>query len=182
MLARPECVQRVELAVQPRLSEPEIAARHSLTRIEQAGGIVVRNDGDGLSVLLVRAKKDPALWIFPKGHIEPGETAEAAALRETQEETGVQGALVAPVGEPLEFQSGAELVRVQYFLIRPITESPSPEGREKRWFARWPSRMPGDYSMKFQISDLRFQIEMRIEDAVARSRPVERRLGLLRSW
>ena len=145
-----------------RFCEPEIAARHSLTRIEQAGGIVVRNDGDGLSVLLVRAKKDPALWIFPKGHIEPGETAEAAALRETQEETGVQGALVAPVAEPLEFQSGAELVRVQYFLIRPITESPSPEGREKRWFAldEAQRRLSFDNARRLldEISDFRFKI------------------------
>ena len=102
--------------------------------IPQAGGIVVRRDGDRLSVLLVRSKKDPALWIFPKGHIEPGESAEAAALRETREEAGVEGELVGPVGEPLEFQSGTEAVSVQYFLVRSRTEAPSPEGRDKRWF------------------------------------------------
>jgi 8-oxo-dGTP pyrophosphatase MutT (NUDIX family) len=103
-------------------------------RIPQAGGIVVRRDGDRLSVLLVRSKKNPALWVFPKGHIEPGETAEAAALRETREEAGVEGDLVGPVGEPLEFQSGTEAVSVQYFLVRPRTESRSPEGRDTRWF------------------------------------------------
>jgi len=103
-------------------------------RVEQAGGIIVRRDAAaGISVLLVRSRKDPTLWIFPKGHVEPGETAEAAALRETYEESGVEGELLAPLGE-LEFQSGRELVRVQYFLIRPITELPSPEGRDKRWF------------------------------------------------
>ncbi len=103
-------------------------------RVEQAGGIIVRRDpAAGISVLLVRSRKDPALWIFPKGHVEPGETAEAAALRETYEESGVEGELLAPLGE-LEFHSGRELVRVQYFLIRPITEMPSPEGRDKRWF------------------------------------------------
>ena len=103
-------------------------------RIPQAGGIVVRQDGDRLSVLLVRSKKNPAIWVFPKGHIEPGETAEAAALRETREESGVEGELVGPIGEPLEFQSGTEAVSVQYFLLRPRTESPSPEGRDKQWF------------------------------------------------
>jgi len=103
-------------------------------RVEQAGGIIVRRDpAAGISVLLVRSRKDPTLWIFPKGHVEPGETAEAAALRETYEESGVEGELLAPLGE-LEFHSGRELVRVQYFLIRPITEMPSPEGRDKRWF------------------------------------------------
>jgi 8-oxo-dGTP pyrophosphatase MutT (NUDIX family) len=103
--------------------------------IEQAGGIVVRRNDAGLSVLLVRARKDPTLWIFPKGHIEPGETAEAAALRETREEAGVAGEVLGAVGDPLEFQSGRELVRVQYFLIRPTAETASIEGREKRWFA-----------------------------------------------
>jgi ADP-ribose pyrophosphatase YjhB (NUDIX family) len=101
--------------------------------IEQAGGIAVRRDDGGLSVLLVRAKKDPSVWIFPKGHIEPGETPEAAALRETQEEAGVHGELLGPVGAPLEFQSGRELVRVQYFLIRAMTETAATDGREKRW-------------------------------------------------
>jgi diadenosine hexaphosphate hydrolase (ATP-forming) len=104
-------------------------------RVEQAGGIVVRRDAAGLSVLLVRSKKDPTLWIFPKGHIEPGESPESTALRETYEESGIEGTLGGAVGEPLEFDAGPVRVRVQYFLIRPTGESPSPEGREKRWFA-----------------------------------------------
>jgi 8-oxo-dGTP pyrophosphatase MutT (NUDIX family) len=103
-------------------------------RVAQAGGIVVRQNGGSLSVLLVRARRDPTVWIFPKGHIEPGETAEATALRETQEEAGVDGESLGPVGAPLEYQSGREPVRVQYFLIRAGAELPSPEGREKQWF------------------------------------------------
>jgi ADP-ribose pyrophosphatase YjhB (NUDIX family) len=103
-------------------------------RIEQAGGIAVRRDRDRWSVLLVRARKDPSVWIFPKGHIEPGETPDDAALRETQEEAGVNGELVGPIGAPLEFQSGREPVRVQYFLIIATAEAASPEGRMKRWY------------------------------------------------
>jgi ADP-ribose pyrophosphatase YjhB (NUDIX family) len=103
-------------------------------RIEQAGGIAVRRDRERWSVLLVRAKKDPSVWIFPKGHIEPGETPDDAALRETQEEAGVNGELVGPIGAPLEFQSGREPVRVQYFLIIATAEAESPEGRVKRWY------------------------------------------------
>jgi diadenosine hexaphosphate hydrolase (ATP-forming) len=101
--------------------------------VPQAGGIVVRQDGDRLSILLVRSKKNPEIWVFPKGHIEPGETAEETALRETQEEAGVDGELIGPIGEPLEFQSGSETVSVQYFLVRPLAESASPEGRDKQW-------------------------------------------------
>jgi 8-oxo-dGTP pyrophosphatase MutT (NUDIX family) len=103
-------------------------------RVLQAGGIVLRREGDCLFALLVRSRKDPSIWIFPKGHIDPGESAETTALRETYEESGVHGEVIAPVGEPLEFDSGRVTVSVQYFLIRPRLESPSPEGREKQWF------------------------------------------------
>jgi 8-oxo-dGTP pyrophosphatase MutT (NUDIX family) len=48
-----------------------------------AGGIVVR--GDELLILKKTSKDE---HVLPKGHVEPGETLEAAALRETREETG----------------------------------------------------------------------------------------------
>ena len=105
-----------------------------MSRIEQAGGIPVRKDDRGWWVLFVRSKKDPSLWIFPKGHIEAGESAPETALRETIEESGVEGELLGPVGEPLEFQSGREAVRVRYFLIRATAEAESPEGRRKAWY------------------------------------------------
>jgi 8-oxo-dGTP pyrophosphatase MutT (NUDIX family) len=104
-------------------------------RVHQAGGLVVRHDDDRLAVLLVRAKKDPSIWIFPKGHIEPGESAADAAIREVEEEAGVVAELVGPLGRPQEFQSGKEQVSVQYFLMRARSESASSEGREKQWFS-----------------------------------------------
>jgi 8-oxo-dGTP diphosphatase len=56
--------------------------------IRAAGGVVVR----GGSVLLVhRSRYDD--WSLPKGKLEPGETWEAAALREVHEETGVRARL-----------------------------------------------------------------------------------------
>ena len=95
----------------------------------------MRHDGDRLTILLVRAKKDPSVWIFPKGHIEPGESAADAALREVEEEAGVVAELIEPVGRPQEFQSGKEQVSVQYFLMRARSESASSEGRDKQWFS-----------------------------------------------
>jgi ADP-ribose pyrophosphatase YjhB (NUDIX family) len=38
------------------------------------------------------------LWSLPKGHLETGETAEDAAVREVREETGIRGRVIAPLG------------------------------------------------------------------------------------
>jgi 8-oxo-dGTP pyrophosphatase MutT (NUDIX family) len=51
-----------------------------------AGVVVVRETGDGARLLLLRAYRN---WDFPKGQVEPGEEALAAAIRETREETGI---------------------------------------------------------------------------------------------
>ena len=47
-----------------------------------AGGIVIKNDA---ILTIFRHNR----WDFPKGHVEANETDEAAAMRETTEETGI---------------------------------------------------------------------------------------------
>lgn len=37
-------------------------------------------------------------WCLPKGHLEEGETAEQAAVREIEEETGIQGRILQTLG------------------------------------------------------------------------------------
>lgn len=100
--------------------------------VRQAGAIAVRDAGESREVLIVRARKDPGKWIFPKGHVEPGETAAAAAVRELREEAGVEGRVLAPAGT-LRFESGEEAVRVEYFVIEARGERPADEERERRW-------------------------------------------------
>jgi len=59
-----------------------------------AGGVVLRVIDDRQHVLLIR---DPYQnWGLPKGHLEEGEDARAAALREVEEETGLGELLVGP--------------------------------------------------------------------------------------
>lgn len=61
---------------------------------ERSCGAVVFNviDGDK-KVLLIRNRRS-AHWGFPKGHIEPGETQQETAIRETKEETGLDICLI----------------------------------------------------------------------------------------
>jgi bis(5'-nucleosidyl)-tetraphosphatase len=45
--------------------------------------------GDSGTIAMVRRRGGDGAWLFPKGHTEPGESDEAAARREIQEETGL---------------------------------------------------------------------------------------------
>jgi predicted NUDIX family NTP pyrophosphohydrolase len=67
----------------------------SSTAPTSAGLVLCRRAADRVEVLLVHpggpfwAKKDEGAWSIPKGIIEPGEDALAAARRETAEELGI---------------------------------------------------------------------------------------------
>ena len=62
-----------------------------------AGGVVVRPAGDGHEVALAEQidwNTQERTVRLPKGHLEDGETLEAAALREVEEEVGLRGRIV----------------------------------------------------------------------------------------
>jgi ADP-ribose pyrophosphatase YjhB (NUDIX family) len=63
--------------------EREQASR-KLKIVHQSAGAVVIHGGQ---CLILRRGRE---WVFPKGHLEQGETAEHAAVREVREETGVE--------------------------------------------------------------------------------------------
>lgn len=50
-------------------------------------------------MLLAKRTKPPFQWSFPGGQIEPGESAEDAAIREAREEVSVEIEIVAKAGE-----------------------------------------------------------------------------------
>ncbi|MFD9072830.1 NUDIX hydrolase [Streptomyces lasiicapitis] len=69
-----------------------------------SAAIIVRND----RVLLVRRaiKEGELMWQFPAGAIEGDETAEAAAVRETLEETGLTVEAIKLLGERVHPKTG----------------------------------------------------------------------------
>jgi predicted NUDIX family NTP pyrophosphohydrolase len=68
---------------------------------QAAGTLLYRFSQDALEVLLIHPSGNynrKAPWGIPKGELDDGEDSEAAARRETWEETGVQAAELAPLG------------------------------------------------------------------------------------
>jgi 8-oxo-dGTP pyrophosphatase MutT (NUDIX family) len=89
-----------------------------------AGGIVVR---DGRVLVVHRPRYDD--WSLPKGKLKLGESWQAAALREVEEETGLRCRL----GE-LAGSTRYGLKEVRYFLMTSDDEPrPQNEVDEVRW-------------------------------------------------
>ena len=58
---------------------------HKYLEVNAAGGLVTNDNGE---FLLIRRS---GLWDLPKGHQDPGEPLEETAVREVEEETGLNG-------------------------------------------------------------------------------------------
>jgi 8-oxo-dGTP diphosphatase len=104
--------------------------------VEAAGGVVVRDGGEGREVLLVhRPRYDD--WTLPKGKLDAGESFEEAALREVEEETGLACTLgpELPSSHYRDNKDRPKLVR--YWLMKPSsgTFEPNHEVDEVRWLA-----------------------------------------------
>ena len=88
-----------------------------------AGGLVVDAAGTRAALIGRLDRRGRLLWSLPKGHLEDGETAEQAAVREVEEETGIIGRVVAPLGT-IDFWFVAEDRRVHktvhHFLLRAL--------------------------------------------------------------
>ena len=65
--------------------------------------------------------KPPGVWALPKGQIDTAETAEATALREAEEETGVRGRSLGKLGDVrywFNWEGERVFKVVSFFLIR----------------------------------------------------------------
>jgi 8-oxo-dGTP diphosphatase len=73
-----------------------------VTGSEQVGvGVIVVRDGDVLFGLR-RGAHGAGTWSFPGGHVDAGESAEAAARRELAEETGLEATNARIVAESVD--------------------------------------------------------------------------------
>lgn len=88
-----------------------------------AGGVIYRYDASAIRVLLCLQRKlsGRRSYCLPKGHLEPGETPEQAAVREVREETGLRVSIQCPLGSyEYVFSSDGRRIckRVDMFLMR----------------------------------------------------------------
>ena len=106
-----------------------------------AGGLVIDNTVGVPRLLLVhRPKYDD--WSFPKGKLDPGETFEAAAVREMREETGLECRIVRKLAQIKYSYRTRKKGRLQpkvvhYFLMERVSGDirvPGQEVDRAAWF------------------------------------------------
>jgi ADP-ribose pyrophosphatase YjhB (NUDIX family) len=135
-----QCGQRLEervVGIDPEKTVPVCAACGAIHWIDPkvAAGCLILRDG---KVLLVKRAIEPGLgkWVFPGGHVDRGETLEAAALRETREECGALARIDGLVGV---YSYPGRPVIVAVYRASLLSESPEPfpadETLEVGWFA-----------------------------------------------
>jgi 8-oxo-dGTP pyrophosphatase MutT (NUDIX family) len=109
-------------------------------RESSAGGVVVRvpQGGDPLFLLICDSY---GKWGFPKGHLERGERAETAALREVMEETGLRSLNLVGTISTIEwfFRLHGALIHknCEYFLMETQTTETRPQASEGISACRW---------------------------------------------
>jgi 8-oxo-dGTP pyrophosphatase MutT (NUDIX family) len=97
-----------------------------------AGGVVYRvSDGRPLFLLI---RDSYGNWGFPKGHLEPGEETESAALREVREETGLVALELRGALEPIDwyFRFRGRLIHnvCHFFLMESASSETQPQRAE----------------------------------------------------
>ncbi|HEY7397229.1 MAG TPA: NUDIX domain-containing protein [Gaiellaceae bacterium] len=109
-----------------------------------AGAVLVRRlRGEQMVAAIRPAGKRAGVWALPKGLIDAGESAEATALREAAEETGVRGRSLGKLGDVRYWYvwEGERVFKVvSFFLLRytagrldDLPEAHRHEVAEARW-------------------------------------------------
>jgi 8-oxo-dGTP diphosphatase len=122
--------------------------------IRAAGGIVVRERDGGVEVLVVHRPRYGD-WTFPKGKAEPGESDEACAVREVEEETGLRCQLGEELPSTEYLDARGRSKRVRYWTMRPLDERLAllHEVDEARWVSPEEARGLLSYTRDVQLLD-----------------------------
>jgi 8-oxo-dGTP pyrophosphatase MutT (NUDIX family) len=121
--------------------------RAKISRVQRefsAGGVLVRRlRGRWMMAAIRPGGKPEGLWALPKGRIDDGESGEATALREVEEETGARGRSLGKLGDVKYWFNwrGERIFKVvSFFLVRyeagrlgDITDAFRHEVAEVRW-------------------------------------------------
>ncbi len=111
-----------------------------IVREPTAGGVVFRRDDNGgVEILLFQDAKDR--WSIPKGHIEPGETAQQTAKREIGEEVGLTDTEVLGWLGKVHFRyrrvDKLVLMTTQIYLVRAKGDTDAIKGEEWMKDVKW---------------------------------------------
>jgi len=105
-----------------------------LSRPTHGGAVVFKLTDEGPRYLLVEASGRRDRWVFPKGHVENGETAADTAQREAGEEAGVRARPVRRLRRVEQKQEG-NWISIAYFLMAYAGRATPLEKRRIRWLS-----------------------------------------------
>lgn len=92
--------------------------------VRAAGGIVVRHRDDGAADVLLVHRPSYDDWSFPKGKCEDGESEQAAALREVEEETRLRCRLERELATSQYVDGRGRPKTVRYWLMTAVAGEP----------------------------------------------------------
>jgi len=112
-----------------------------MNRLPQSSAVPYRMRSGEPEYLLITSHKGN--WNFPKGIIDPGETPEETALKESREEAGIGGRISGPPIGGYTYEKWDSLCEVTVFLLEVESEDPHwLEGgeRQRAWFRHGDAR------------------------------------------
>ena len=144
----------------------DLVDEHPDVVVWAAGGIVMRDNGGDLEVLVVH-RPQRSDWSFPKGKMDEGETLAQTAVREVEEETGFRCRLRnrLPV---VRYTDGKDREKLVVYWTMEIVDGAF-DANEEVDAVGW-------FTLPAAAGVLTYDRDIELLDAI---RPVERQIGLL---
>jgi len=93
----------------------------------------IKHERSAGGLVLIIGRSSPRIWSLPKGHVEPSETIETAAVREVQEETAIEAEIIEKLSD-IRYWFYSDKVKhskvVHFFLMRYLGGMPQPQAGE----------------------------------------------------